>query len=212
MAEMPSDSLLSQRSPELLDCRRSRLVIVDVQEKLIPVISGRDSLLRTVTFLQDAAALLNVPTVVSEQYPQGLGPTIEEIAKHPTAPPAFDKMRFSAAEGIRTASADAPQLRAQDADDFSSQYLLIGIESHICVLQTALDLLAAGNQVFVAADAVGSRHDMDHTTGLNRMRDCGVVVCTAESAAFEWCEAAGSDAFRGVSRLVRALDEWKRSR
>lgn len=178
------------RSVSLLNRKRSHLLIVDVQEKLLPVISGNDRLAETITFLKQAAALFNVPVTTSEQYPQGLGPTVQQLQQ---ADPVFEKTEFSAADGFVS-------YRQSERD----QVVLCGIEAHICVLQTAFDLSANGTRVFVVADGVGSRKDTDYQTALQRLRDGGVTVCTAESVAFEWCESSANAQFRELSKLVRS--------
>ncbi len=189
------------RSPLLLNADRSRLVIVDVQEKLFPSIHDREQLLKNIRFLLDAAEILNVRTVLTEQYPKGLGPTVSELSGHPVIAARLEKIRFSAAEVLR---------QSEQFDTVSSpepiQVVLAGIETHVCVLQTALDLVSQGIAVFIASDAVGSRHPIDHTHCLRRMESAGVILTTAESIAFEWCEAAGTEQFKALSRLVRNRD------
>ncbi|MEQ9411508.1 MAG: isochorismatase family protein [Fuerstiella sp.] len=208
MSESPvSQHAAAGRSPELLNREWSHLLVVDVQEKLLPVVAGSDDLLQTILFLLDAAKILQVPVCVSEQYPQGLGPTVSEICEHPAAGVSFQKLRFSAAAGfhqLQTAEAGA-EARAQPAvrPATPDQVVIVGIEAHICVLQTALDLLAQGRRVFVVQDAVASRQTADHDAAMDRIRDSGGVICTAESVVFEWCEVAGTDEFRQISRLVR---------
>ncbi len=199
---MTDDSLL--RSPELLDRRRSRLLVVDVQEKLVPAIHGHDDMLKRIEFLLNAAELLAVPVTVSEQYPQGLGPTVSALREHPAVGAVFDKTRFSAAEKFCEQTGLSSE-SAPDAHDGRDQVILCGIESHVCVLQTAIDLLGRGYRVYVAEDAAGSGTPRDHQTGMSRMRDASAVICSAESVAFEWCETSDSREFRAISKLVRGL-------
>ena len=205
---MPADPFESVvRSPQLLDRHRSTLLIVDVQEKLLPVIDQAEPLTESIVFLLDVAAAMNVPVVVSEQYPRGLGPTISQISEHSVPKRVFEKLRFSAAEGyLQPEPPSGSNGRQSDRD----QVVIVGIEAHVCVLQTALDLQAQGRRVFVVQDAVGSRHADDRSTAMDRVRDAGGTVCSAESVAFEWCEAAGTDEFRLVSRLVRDRDAKRR--
>lgn len=185
-----------ERSSRLMSAARSILLVVDMQERLLPAIAGGDGVTAGVRFLMESAELLNVPIVVSEQYPKGLGPTVSALPCEKCRTETFDKLRFSAAEGLREILGRRTEVR--------DQFIVCGIEAHVCVLQTALDLRSEGDCVFVVADAVGSRQTGDCETALRRLRDEGCVVTTAESVAFEWCEAAGSDTFRAVSRLVRA--------
>lgn len=195
---------LPTRSPRLLQRQQSCLLIVDVQEKLWPVITNRHEIRDSIVFLLDIASVLNVPVFVSEQYPRGLGATVSEIADHPMEKIVFEKLRFSAANEF----AGHPDFHSLDRP--IRQVVLAGIETHICILQTALDLLTRGYQVFVVEDATGSRHMSDRWPALTRIREAGGTSCTAESVAFEWCEAAGNDEFRQISRLVQRKDAKSR--
>lgn len=185
------------RSPELLDRHRSTLLIIDVQEKLLPVIDGAENITRNVSFLMDVASLLDVPVFVSEQYPKGLGNSVPEIANHEASKQTAAKIRFSAAECFLNSDV------AKQATSTNHQVVITGIEAHICVLQTAFDLISQGYRVFVVEDAVSSRDPADASNAFRRIRDAGGTVCVAESVAFEWCEQAGSDEFKAISRLVR---------
>ena len=195
------------RSSQLISRNPSILLVVDVQEKLLPVISNASELSESIIFLLNVAEVLNVPVVVSEQYPRGLGHSVAEIASHAAVSEVVEKIQFSAADalhGSRTFAETATQHNLQPAVEVQQpQVVVVGIESHICVLQTALDLISHGVQVFVVEDAVGSRRHSDHLNGLTRIQAAGGAVCVSESVAFEWCECAGTDEFRSVSRLVR---------
>ena len=199
---MFQESVWKQRSSQLLSVSRSVLVVVDVQERLLPSIEGRETLVRNIRFLLDAAELFHVKAVATEQYPKGLGPTVPELAGHAGITAKFEKLRFSAAEVL-----DGSNLLNVTAQESGAQVVLAGIEAHICVQQTALDLVAMGYSVFLPADATGSRHSADYEAALHRMQSLGVIITTAESIAFEWCEAAGSDQFRTLSRLVKERDK-----
>jgi len=190
----------------LLSVKRSQLVVIDVQERLLPVIRDGLSVATSIRFLMDAAAILQVSTIVTEQYPKGLGPTVELLHNHPATVAMLEKLKFSAAETLMT-EPSASDLSAQTHPRFRAhQIVLAGIETHICVQQTALELFEKGFQVFVAADCVGSRTADDHQWALHRMADVGVIITTAEAIAFEWCERAGNDSFKALSRLVRDRD------
>ncbi len=185
------------RSPDLASSTASCLVLIDMQEKLLPVIDDSDRIVHRCGFLLEAAALLSVPLIVTEQYPKGLGRTVAGLrtAAEAAGAPILEKLRFSAAEVIEQTLASRSELR---------QVVLAGIETHICVLQTALDLQAAGLEVILAMDATGSRNDEDRSAALMRLSAAGVVMATAESIAFEWCETAEHPAFRQLSALVRS--------
>ena len=134
-----------------------------------------------------------MPVVATEQYPHGLGTTVEPLRS--LLPDRPEKLRFSSAASFDWAHA------AGETD--RHQVILAGIESHVCILQTALDLLAAGFSVSIAADAVGSRRERDAQVALQRLRDSGATITTAEAVLFEWCETAESPAFKSLSQLVK---------
>ncbi len=190
------------RSADLLSPERSCLLVIDVQEKLLPVIRDGASVRDSIRFLLDVAEILHVPAILSEQYPQGLGRTVDPVHGHAAFQAGFEKIRFSAAHDLQNLLRHSPPENLRDRD----QFVVCGIEAHVCVQQTALDLLAAGYRVCVVADAMGSRRQMDCHTALQRLRDSGCAVTTCEAVAFEWCEQAGTDTFRSISRLVRQRD------
>lgn len=179
--------------PTQMSAADTGLLVIDVQEKLMPLIPGAASLTRNVAFLIDAARLLGLPVQATEQYPKGLGPTIPELAGKLPERPA--KVTFSCCgapavvDGFRRAG--------------RPKVLLAGIETHVCVQQTALDLLALDFRVYIAADAVGSRAAFDHEMALRRLERAGVVLTSTESAVFEWTGAAGTPQFKEISRMVQ---------
>jgi nicotinamidase-related amidase len=166
--------------------------VIDVQEKLLPLIRGVPRLLENLVFLLDVATAVEVPVLATEQYPKGLGTTHPRIAER-LSPCLPSKVIFSCG-GV-------PEVIAGLAG--RPTVLLAGIEAHVCVLQTALDLLARGQRVFVAADAVSSRDDFDRDIALRRMEQAGVVLTTVETAAFEWMGSSAAPAFKAASRLVQ---------
>lgn len=191
---MSTDSL---RSPELLHRASSRLLIVDVQEKLVATLPDaiRERLLASCRFLGDGAKLLGVPTAITEQYPQGLGPTATVLQEFDPNRPA--KKRFSCLECLNWPS-------AAEAIDDRFQIVVAGMETHVCVLQTVLDLLSSGYQVYVVADAVASRREIDYQIALERMTGSGAILTTAEGVLFEWAETAEAAEFKQLSALVKS--------
>jgi nicotinamidase-related amidase len=181
-------------APPRLTAADSALLVIDVQEKLLPTMPDVPGLIRAIGFLIDAAAVLDVPVRATEQYPRGLGPTAPELARRlPAGLPS--KVAFSCA-----AVPDLlPGLRAAGR----GTVLLAGMETHVCVMQTALDLLADGFRVFVPVDAVQSRGRIDHDTALHRLERAGAVLTTAETAVFEWTGTAGHPRFKEISQLVK---------
>jgi nicotinamidase-related amidase len=177
------------------------LLVIDVQEKLIPKIQGRETLVQNIRFLVEGAGILGVPVFATEQYPKGLGPTLPELAAK--LPPRPEKLSFSCEQ--------VPGLVAGMKDKGIKKVLVCGIEAHVCVQQTALDLLASGLGVFLAIDAVGSRYDEDKKAALERMASSGVVLTTAEAALFEWTEKAGTPEFKAISKLVVERDSFRHS-
>jgi nicotinamidase-related amidase len=182
------------RSSELLSRHASKLLIVDVQEKLTPAIPNVGRMISNCRRLIEGAKILGVPTFATEQYPKGLGATVPELASLLTDRPA--KVRFSCVECLGWGFA------AEQTDD-RHQVVVAGMEAHVCVLQTVLDLLAHGYRVFVPADAVASRNDFDWDVALQRMSSCGATITTTESVLFEWCEVAGTPEFKQISELVK---------
>ena len=188
---MPNDQL--QRSSELVGREISSLIVIDVQAKLIPAISSSERLVWNIGRLLRAATLFDVPTFVTEQYPQGLGVTVEPLKSLSPAP--IEKTRFSCGqcEPIETALRDQGRF----------QVVLAGIESHVCVLQSALDLSGLGFRVFVVEDAVSSRAPESHRLAMQRLAAAGVTLMSTESTLFEWCEDASDPQFKAISKLGR---------
>jgi nicotinamidase-related amidase len=169
----------------------SLLAVIDVQERLLAVMAEGGRVVSRTARLADAAALLGVRVAVTEQYPKGLGPTPADLAAR--LPVAGTKMSFSCCGS----SAFAAALEA----DVES-VVLAGLETHVCVAQTALDLLARGLAVFVAVDAVASRHAIDHQVALERLAGAGAILTTSEAVLFEWCGSAEHPRFQDGRRLV----------
>ena len=184
--------------PALMRAAESGLLIVDVQDKLIGLIPGRDRLILNCGFLVDVARLVHVPVQATEQYPRGLGGTVEELASR--LPERPDKVDFSCCV--------VPGLVDRFRRNSRRSILVAGIETHVCVMQTVLDLLADGFRVYVAADATASRYSIDHETALRRMERSGAILTTVETAAFEWLQRAGTPQFKQVSQLIQ--DRMKR--
>jgi nicotinamidase-related amidase len=175
-----------------LDRERTALVVVDVQEAFRQAFPAFESVARAAATLVDGARAIGIPIVVTEQYPRGLGTTVPELAEHlPDGLEPLDKVRFSAAE------AKGFDLAGRD------QALVCGIETHVCVNQTALDLLERGVEVHVASDAVGSRTEENRSMGLHRMERAGAVLTTVETALFELLGGSDAPEFKQVQDLVK---------
>ena len=181
------------RSPELMNRADTALLVIDVQERLLAVIPDGPRIVWNIRRLLDAAKLLGVAIAATEQIPSKLGPTVPQLAGRLDPPPA--KETFSCAS--------CGDIFARWRDDGRHRVLLCGVETHVCVVQTALDLAAAGFLVYVAVDAVGSRHELDRDTALRRMEAAGIVLTTTEATLFEWCGRAGTPEFRPLSALAK---------
>ncbi len=189
------------RSSEMLTVGRSCLVVIDVQERLLPSIPQGNLIVHNIRFLLEAAAILGVHSILTEQYPKGLGRSVEELGSYRVSLPRLEKLRFSAGEVLNGAGVLPVQ-----GEGATPQIILTGIETHICVQQTALDLHSRGYAVYIASDAVGSRHSADHAVAISRMLQAGVKITSSEAIAFEWCEKAGTEQFKALSRLVKDKD------
>ena len=176
----------------LLSAERSVLLLVDLQQRLMPAILDAESVVSRAARLAEAALLLDVPVLATEQYPAGLGPTVESLAGYPRA--TLAKTAFSAAADPGFAALLPAGTR---------EVVIAGVETHVCVLQTALDLLGPRYRVVLAADAAGSRDPADHQAAIDRARQNGVEVVTSEMVLFEWLRDSRHPGFRQVQKLLR---------
>lgn len=191
-----SENETPERHPDLLAREQTGLIVVDVQEAFRPVIDRFDEVVANVGLLTEGFGVLGRPVVVSEQYPRGLKHTVGEVSERlPDDATVVEKTRFSACgvPGIEDALSSAG----------AASWVVCGIEAHVCVNQTVLDLRARGARVHVAADAVSSRTPANRDAGLARMAAAGATITTAEMALFEMLEAAGGPEFKAISALVR---------
>ena len=187
------------RSPELMSRADSALLVVDVQDKLIGLIAQHERIVWNIGRLLDGAKALGVRAVATEQYPRGLGHTTKTLADRLGIVPA--KLTFSCG--------GCPEVFENLRDAGVFKILVVGIEAHVCIQQTVLDLLADGFRVYLAVDAIGSRHEIDYATALRRMDSAGATLTTTEAALFEWCDAAGTPEFKQISAIVRELPPQK---
>ena len=169
------------------------LLVVDIQEKLLPKIMQASEVLRNASFIVNAAKVLGVPVIATEQYPKGLGPTVEPIRGLLTT--VWEKKTFSA-----VGEGGALDFLKSDA---RIKVVVVGIEAHICVMQTVLDLLNQGFHVFVCVDAVSSRYAIDVKIALKRMQQAGAILVTSETCVYEWLETAANPAFKEISAMVQ---------
>lgn len=180
----------------MFSTENSLLVIVDVQQKLMNAMSNSENCLAKVKLLANSLALMEVPVIVTEQYPKGLGPTVDMIKYVlPQNTPFVEKSAFSCC------GADEFNAKIQEAD--RKNIILCGVESHVCVLQTAVALLGKGYNVILAADAASSRSENDKALGLSYLRHEGVKVLSTESIIFALLKDSKHPAFKAVSALLK---------
>jgi isochorismate hydrolase len=180
---------------KILDRERSGLLVVDVQERLWTVMRQRRRLAERIVVAAQGCRLLEVPIYLTEQYPRGLGPTIASVRSALGDIEPLVKMTFSCC-GLT----ELPRMMKEKGIE---QVILAGIETHVCVLQTALDLMAEGFQVHLLTDAVSTRHPADGKTALRRLSREGVILSTVETALFELLATAEDPEFKEVSKLVK---------
>lgn len=182
----------------LIDRSTSNLIIIDIQEKLMPRVHVGKQVIENCSSLVKAAHLLKIPMVMTEQYSKGLGLTVSDVSD-PAEGQAqiIDKNSFSAMkEGL------FHNYLTEMASGENAQLILAGVEAHICILQTALDLKAHGYEVFVVADAIGSRSEFSYKIALERMQANGVHLTTTEMVLFEWVGTSDNPDFKELQSLV----------
>ena len=182
-------------SSERLTARHGALLVVDVQTKLMEKIRDRGLVLANSVRLVQGARHLGIPVWATEQYPQKLGGTVEELAG--LIPQPSPKTAFQCCA--------VPQILEQLYGRQIRHVTLVGIEAHVCIAQTALELMHLGFRVQVPADAVGSRATIDWEFALRRLEHAGAVVSTAESVLFEWTERSDCPEFKAISDLVKSF-------
>lgn len=187
----------SERSPQLLQPSRSLLLVIDMQERFASAIADFPHAVERASTLVRAAARLQVPVLVTEQYPKALGKTVDSVRSVlPAGTPVVEKLVFSAFD----AEDAADRLR----DSRRNQIILCGVEAHVCVLQTAFDLLEnLGAQVCVVKDAVASRSKGDRDAAFDRLAQNGAHLVTTEMVLFEWLRKAGTPEFKELQALVK---------
>jgi nicotinamidase-related amidase len=176
----------------LLSRDKSGFLLVDVQEKLTPHVLNSDELVKQCHWLVRLAHELDVPVVVSEQYPHGLGHTVAPLRDLTSNDQCVDKVHFSCYR--------EPSFVKHWQSIGKNQVVIAGIETHVCVMQTAIDMNDYGLDVFVVVNAVSSRHEIDHKYGLKRMKQAGIHLVTAEMVFFEWVGQAGTPEFKALSQ------------
>ncbi|MFD2207256.1 hydrolase [Kiloniella antarctica] len=181
----------------LMDAENSVVVVIDVQERLAPAINDLDKILQSHDLVLKTATELSVPVFVTEQYPKGLGRTIERLKGFYDSKNVFEKLSFSSVGCASFMEALAALGR--------TQIIVTGTETHVCVMQTVLQLLDERYDVFVVADAVGSRTEENKRLGLERMIRSGAEVVSSEMVMFEMLKKAGTPEFKALSSLLKEV-------
>lgn len=181
----------------LVNASHATLLVVDVQEKLISAMTDPERMVKRTEWLIKVCKELEIPVVFSEQYPKGLGTTLPQLKEAAQGSLVVEKMHFSCVSG----ECLPKSLFGRD------QVILCGIETHICVLQTALDLLSQGKRVFVVEDATDCRSAYSHGLGIQRMRDAGAQIVTREMVVFESLHSASHEKFRAISKAFLVGDQ-----
>lgn len=183
------------RNPKILQRENAALLIVDIQERILGVMRNHQSVVENTIMLIQGAKILGVPIYYTEQYPKGLGETAEAIKNELSKTNAIQKMSFSCY--------GAENLFNEFKENNFSQIIVTGIETHVCVQQTVLDLLANDFQVNLPADAVSSRKKIDYKTALERMRTNGAEITTSESILFELLNVCGTHEFKEILKIIK---------
>ena len=178
-----------------LDPLQTVLIVIDIQPTLTKTIFEIDRVLDSAIFLAKVAKLLDIPILLTEQNPSRMGVTVPELSEWVSSPSPIAKMSFSAA--------DCPEFSAALTGTQRSQVVIIGLETHICVYQTAQDLVAKGFDVVVCPDAVSARSQERHKLGMERIRDAGIVPAHSESVAYEWIGTADHPSFKSFLQIVK---------
>lgn len=176
----------------LINFNHSCLLLVDIQEKLISGIYQSEKLVDNCRWLIKTAQLFNIPVMASEQYPRGVGPTVDTLRKLISKGSIQDKLIFSCA--------DSPECLVMIEQQQRNQIVIVGMESHVCVLQTALRLNELGKDVFVVADAISSRDPLDTELAIARMSKAGIHIVSREMVGFEWLRGSGAPQFKTFSK------------
>jgi nicotinamidase-related amidase len=184
------------KTKERLDPRRAALLILDVQEKLFPHVDHPCEVMEKMTLLIQGIKLLDLPIIATEQYPQGLGPTIKPLRD------LIGQEAFYPAKTSFSALGD-PQVNRAVEELGRSQWIVMGIEAHVCVLQTVRDLIGQGKEVIVVNDAITSRSVYDFSSAIAEMRDMGARIATTETVLFELLGDAKHPKFKAFSALIR---------
>ncbi len=178
-----------------IEKKQSAGLVIDIQEKLYPHMDQKEELLRKTSTLLEGFRVLQIPLLITEQYPKGLGPTLEPVSLILEREQVIEKISFSCCDEPVVSD----KLKSLDRNTI----IICGIEAHVCVLQTVVDLVEQGYRAVVVEDCISSRNPVDRRVAVERMRSEGAIITTCESVLFELARVAGTDEFKAISRLVK---------
>lgn len=176
----------------LIQSNMSCLLLVDIQDKLVPAIHNHEALVKNTRWITEIALKLDIPILTSEQYPQGLGHTVAELKEIIPEEGIMEKVHFSCVS--------EPACNQKINSIRPNQIIIAGMEAHVCVLQTAIQLKQQAREVYVLEDCVSSRNPADKALALDRMRHCGIHIVSREMVAFEWMQKSDTEQFREISK------------
>ena len=169
--------------------------IIDVQDKLVKAAKGGESLAENVSKVAKAAQILDIPVIITEQYPKGLGATVAQVKNALSNAKLIENTSFSAM--------NEPEFENELVNIGKTQILICGIETHICVLQTAADLLSKGYEVYVLKDGVSSRKEFENDTGIELLKQYGAKITCTEIVLFEWLKTSKNPNFKQIQALIK---------
>ena len=179
----------------ILNIEDSLILIIDIQEKLLNAAFNKEQLLKNAAILTKTGKILNIPTIATEQYPNGLGNTVNNLKNELSENNIFEKISFSAL--------DNKEIDTKIKEFNKKQIIIYGIETHICVNQTASTLIDRNYEVYIIQNACGSRTEENHNAGLARMKGNGAKIVTSEIAVFEWLKSAKHPNFKEIQALIK---------
>lgn len=188
---------------QTLNRGRAMLLVIDLQTKLLPHIHDADTVVATSAALVEGAALFGLPVLPTVQYVKGLGPT------HPAVHELLDRHGYEVSEKAAFSACRDDVCRQRGSNAGRDQVIVCGVEAHVCVQQTVLDLVSMGAAPFVCADAVSSRRASDRDIALGRMRSAGAIITTTEAVLFELCELSGTPEFKQLLAVIKQLDQHR---
>ncbi|QGG46632.1 isochorismatase family protein [Heliorestis convoluta] len=179
---------------ERLSREKALLLVIDVQARLLPAIDKKEGILRNIAILSKTANRLSIPALITEQYPKGLGETVEAVKEELPTAKVLEKITFSACN-------DELLLELRNRE--RQEIIVVGTECHVCVFQTVRDLLSKGYRVIIPSDAVGSRQSLNYQNGLAMMKELGAEIWNSESVFFDLLERAATEEFRALAPIVK---------